>query len=191
MELVRRECNSIRMADVLDLRRSGSDTRPVCGTARPHALKLLDALRARLDSRTKRRCNSLLHIAGVMEQAQGQGWSLVVCDSDIDMSTPSGEMFAHIVAASAHYERRLISTRTRDALAVKRAQGVRLGRSSVLPQVVVARIVAERAAGRGLRVIAEGLTADGIPTARGRTAWSTSWVQAVLAGQDAAAVRAE
>lgn len=126
-----------------------------------------------------------------MEQAQGQGWSLVVCDSDIDMSTPSGEMFAHIVAASAHYERRLISTRTRDALAVKRAQGVRLGRSSVLPQVVVARIVAERAAGRGLRVIAEGLTADGIPTARGRTAWSTSWVQAVLAGQDAAAVRAE
>ncbi|MDT2008761.1 hypothetical protein FXW78_39650 [Rhodococcus opacus] len=66
-----------------------------------------------------------------------------------------------------------------------------MGRPSVLDREVVARIVRERAEGRSLRVVAEGLTADGITTARGRATWSTSSVQAVLAGQDAATVRAE
>jgi len=36
--------------------------------------------------------------------------------------------------------------------------------------------------------IAEGLTADCVRTARGGPSWSTSSVQAVLAGQDAAAL---
>jgi hypothetical protein len=56
----------------------------------------------------------------------------------------------------------------------------------VLPQEVVRRIVDERVAGSRLRVIAEGLSADSVPTARGDAVWSTSSVQAVLAGQDAA-----
>jgi len=65
---------------------------------------------------------------------------------------------------------------------------VRLGRPSVLPSEVAARIVSERAEGSALRVIAEGLTGDGVPTARGKAMWSTSSVQAGLAGQDAAAL---
>jgi hypothetical protein len=44
----------------------------------------------------------------------------------------------------------------------------------------------ERAAGATLRAIAERLTADGVATARDGATWSTSSVQAVLAGQDAA-----
>jgi Recombinase len=56
----------------------------------------------------------------------------------------------------------------------------------VLPQEVVRRIVDERAAGSRLRVIAEGLSANGVPFARGGAVWSTSSVLAVLAGQDVA-----
>lgn len=39
--------------------------------------------------------------------------------------------------------------------------------------------------GKGLRVIAERLTADGVSTARGKATWSTSSVQPVLLGQEA------
>lgn len=99
---------------------------------------------------------------------------------------PGREFVANTIAKSVRYEGRLIGQRTRGGLAAKRAAGVRLGRPSVLGREVVERIVRERAAGRSLRVIAEGLAADGVPTARGGASWSTSSVQAVLAGQDAA-----
>jgi DNA invertase Pin-like site-specific DNA recombinase len=120
--------------------------------------------------------------AGQLEGAQRHGWRLVLLDLG-DTSTPAGEMTANIIASAAQYERRLIGQRTREGLAAKRAAGVRLGRPSVLPAEVVGRIVNERA--DGLRMIAEGLTADGVPTARGGAVWSTSTVQAVLRGQQA------
>jgi hypothetical protein len=63
-----------------------------------------------------------------------------------------------------------------------------LGRPLVLYAAVVSRIVRERDAGATLQPIAEGLTADGVLTAHGRTTWLTSSVQAVLAGQDAVAL---
>jgi hypothetical protein len=71
------------------------------------------------------------------------------------------------------------------ALAVKRAQGVRLGRPSTLPSEIVARIVAERDAGSSLRAIADGLTRDGVATAQGGRAWYASTVRKVLASQQA------
>jgi DNA invertase Pin-like site-specific DNA recombinase len=78
-----------------------------------------------------------------------------------------------------------------EGLAAKRAAGVRLGRPSVLGDEVVRRIIDEGAAGETLRAVAEGLTADGVPTARGGDARSTSTVQGVLRGQDAARIPAE
>jgi DNA invertase Pin-like site-specific DNA recombinase len=120
---------------------------------------------------------------------QRRHWCLVLLDLG-DTSSPAGEMTANIIASAAQYECRLIGQRTREGLAAKRAAGVRLGRPSVLPEDVVRRIVDERADGAGLRVIAEGLTADCGPTARGKANWSTSSVQAVLAGQDAAKITA-
>ena len=38
----------------------------------------------------------------------------------------------NVMASAAQWERRIISQRTKDALAVRRAQGVRLGRPSKL-----------------------------------------------------------
>lgn len=131
---------------------------------------------------------SVADFAGLLDRAQRKGWRLVLLDTGVDTSTASGELVSNMLASAAQYERRLISQRTRDGLAAKRAQGVRLGRPSVLPTEVVQRIVTERAEGSALRVIAEGLTADGVATARGKAMWSTSSVQAVLRGQDAAAL---
>lgn len=118
--------------------------------------------------------------------AAAEGWGITMCDFDLDTSTATGRFMLNNLAGAAEFERRLIGERTKAALAVKKSQGVRLGRPSQLALDVVRRIVAERKDGKGLRVIAEGLTADGIPTARGGLKWSTSTVQAVLKGQDAA-----
>jgi Recombinase len=70
-------------------------------------------------------------------------------------------------------------------MAQRRREGVHLGRSRELPVAVVERIVAERAAGRSLRAIADGLTQDGTPTAHGGARWLHSTVQAVLASTTA------
>jgi DNA invertase Pin-like site-specific DNA recombinase len=92
---------------------------------------------------------------------------------------------AHVLAAIAQFERRLIGQRTKHALAVRRAQGVRLGRPSVLPAAVADRIVSERRAGRPLAVIAEGLRTDGVATAHGGATWWPSTVAKVLSGRTA------
>lgn len=146
---------------------------------------LADVLIAKDLARVSR---SVRDFAGLQDRAREHGWRLILLDVGVDTATPAGEMVANVIASAAQYERRVIGQRTKDALAAKRAAGVRLGRPSVLPEAVVRRIVDERASGAGLRVIAEGLTEDGVPTARGGAKWSTSSVQAVLAGQDAARV---
>ena len=139
-------------------------------------------------SKLDRVSRSVHDFSGLLSRAEQDGWRLVLLDIGVDTSTASGELVANMLAAAAQHERRLISQRTKDALAAKRAAGVRLGRPSSVPLDVVRRIVTDRAAGKGLRVIAEGLTTDGVPTARGGTRWSTSSVQSVLAGQDAQAL---
>jgi DNA invertase Pin-like site-specific DNA recombinase len=119
--------------------------------------------------------------------ATRHGWGIVFGDMDIDTSTAVGKMQLSMFASVARFERDRISERTREALAVKRAQGVRLGRPSTLPPEIVVRIVAERDAGSSLRAIADGLTRDGIATAQGGRAWHASTVRKVLTSQQAAA----
>jgi DNA invertase Pin-like site-specific DNA recombinase len=55
------------------------------------------------------------------------------------------------------FERRLISQRTKEAPAVKKASGVRLGRPPTMPQAVVRRIHRQRTRGDSLRKIADDL----------------------------------
>ncbi len=98
-----------------------------------------------------------------------RGWALHFADLAIDTSTPASEMAAKIIISGSQYERRLISQRTRDALAAKRARGERLGAAPAVPVEVTRRIVAERAAGGTFQEIADALMADGIPSAGGKT----------------------
>ena len=63
-----------------------------------------------------------------------------------------------IIVAVAQWERRAIAVRTREALTAKRAQGVQLGRPSVLSPEIVARIVEAHQTGAGWSTIARQLT---------------------------------
>lgn len=160
-------------------------------TGRPGALAALEAVRTGqaaglLVAKMDRLSRSVHDGAGLMDEARHAGWALHFADLDIDTSTPAGEMAANVIISASQYERRLISQRTRDALAAKRARGDRLGRPSKTPPEVTRRIVADRAAGMSMRVIAETLTAEGVPTVRGAAVWSISTVQSVLKSQDAA-----
>lgn len=157
---------------------------------------LTDAL-ARLDAgdaevlvaaKLDRVSRSVADFARMLERASARGWHLVLLDLGVDTSTPAGEFVANTIANSAQYERRLIGQRTREGLAAKRAQGVRLGRPSSLPADVVARIVREHQGGVSLRALATTLTDEGVPTAQGGARWYPSTVRAVLHGQDAAAM---
>jgi DNA invertase Pin-like site-specific DNA recombinase len=124
---------------------------------------------------------SLLDFAQLMESARTKGWTLIVLDLGLDLSTPSGELLASVLATFAQFERRLIGQRTKDALAVKRSQGVTLGRPRMLDPATVDRIVAERLAGRSLAAIAQGLTDDGVPTATGKSSrWWPNTVRGIL-----------
>jgi DNA invertase Pin-like site-specific DNA recombinase len=130
---------------------------------------------------------SALDFAALLERAQRRGWDVVALDLGVDTSTPQGEMFAHMLIAFAQYERRLIGQRTKDALAVKQAQGVRLGRVSTLPGSVRRRIVRDRAKGLSYRAIAERLNAAGVPTGQGGAQWWPMTVRTVLLAKGARA----
>lgn len=160
---------------------------------RPAALAALKAVESGqaaglLVAKMDRLSRSVLDGAGLMERANKNGWALHFADMDVDTSTPAGEMFANIMISSSQYERRLISQRTRDALAAKRARGERLGAAPALPAEVTQRILAERAAGNTFQSIADGLMRDGIPTARGNSKWFPSTIKAVVSSDNAAKV---
>jgi DNA invertase Pin-like site-specific DNA recombinase len=123
---------------------------------------------------------SLLDFAALMEDARNGEWSLVILDLGVDTTTPSGEMIANVMATFAQFERRLIGQRTKDALAIRKKQGVKLGRPRSLPAEVVDRIAVERARGRSLRAIADGLNDDEVPTGHGGKKWHASTVKAVV-----------
>jgi DNA invertase Pin-like site-specific DNA recombinase len=126
---------------------------------------------------------SLIDFAALMATAQRQGWALVALDAPIDTSTPAGEAMASVLAVFAQFERRMIGERTREALAQKKAQGVRLGRPRVLPAKVRTRIKRRRVAGKSLAAIARELNDAGVATAHGGARWYPSTVQAVLASE--------
>lgn len=159
--------------------------------SRPAMARALDALRTgpasvllfKDQTRVGRNAKDLLDLR---DAADGQGWRLASSDGKLDNSTPAGRLQFVILAGVAEYELEMIRSRTREALAEKKAAGVRLGRPSVLPAEVVARIVEAKDGGAGWSAIARSLMADGIPTARGGATWHASAVQKVYQGQDAA-----
>ena len=129
----------------------------------------------------------MLDFTAVMVTAQKQGWALVALDCAVDTTTPAGEAMANMLATFAQFERRLISQRTREALAIRKGQGVRVGRPPVMPGEVVSRMQRERQKGLSYRTIAAGLNADHVPTAHGGREWHAATVRYALVGAPSAA----
>lgn len=131
-------------------------------------------------SKLDRLSRSVLDFARLMERAREKGWALLALDSGVDPTTPHGEMMVNVLASFAQYERRVIGQRTKDALAVKRSGGVRLGRRSTVAPETRRRIARLRKAGKSLQAIADALTKAGVPTGQGGQKWYPSSVSAVL-----------
>jgi DNA invertase Pin-like site-specific DNA recombinase len=134
-----------------------------------------------------RLARSIINAANIIEAAQAQGWSLVVLDLGVDLTTPAGEAMAHMMATFAQFERRLISERTKAALSAKKARGERLGRKRVAPTSVVRRIVKARDTGLSFAKIAAALEADDILSPEGHSTWQPSTVRRIHASATAAA----
>jgi DNA invertase Pin-like site-specific DNA recombinase len=183
------ECKGLKIVE--EYRDEGVSARSLKG--RPAALAALNAVRegkvaGLLVAKMDRLSRSVVDGAGLMEQARQEGWALHFADLDIDTSTPAGEMAANIIISGSQYERRLISQRTRDALAAKRALGERLGAPPALFLEVTLRIIRERGEGRTFQAIADDLMADGIPTARGKHHWYPATIKAVVTSDNAGAL---
>lgn len=143
-----------------------------------YALHLLDEGQAEgiVASHLDRLSRSVLDFAALLARAEAGRWNVVVLDLGLDLTTPHGEFTAHVLAAAAQLERRMIGVRTREALVAARDRGQRLGRPRSTPDHVVARIQRERAGGMTLQSIADGLNADGVPTSRGGAGWQRGTV---------------
>jgi DNA invertase Pin-like site-specific DNA recombinase len=163
---------------------SGKDLR------RPGIKRALDAVESgRADAlvvaKWDRLSRSMLDFVGIMDRAQRKGWGLVALDADVDTTTPTGRAVAHVTMTFAQLEREKIGERIREALAVKRSQGVRLGRPPAVPANVQRRIGRERKAGKSYAKIADSLNGNAVPTAHGGARWYASTVREVVRRGDA------
>jgi DNA invertase Pin-like site-specific DNA recombinase len=72
----------------------------------------------RLDRLTR----SMADFARIVEDAQARGWRLVVLgEAAFDLGTPGGRLMANMLAAFSQFERELISGRTAEGIAERRA----------------------------------------------------------------------
>ncbi|ORA58701.1 recombinase RecB [Mycolicibacterium elephantis] len=122
---------------------------------------------------------SIVNAANIIESAQAQGWSLVILDLGVDLTTAAGRMQAMMLVNFAQYERELISERTKAALAAKKRRGERIGRPRVASASVVRRIVQDRNAGCTYDAIASALTAEKILSPLGKPSWQASTVRRI------------
>lgn len=143
-------------------------------------------------SRLSRSTASTIALADTLGRS---GADLVSLTEQIDTSTAAGRMVFRMLATLAEFERDLIAERTRNALAVKRANHERTGGVpfgfdlasngiDLVPnsnqQEALQLITELRSAGLSLRDIADQLTARKIPTAKGNSKWTHTTIARIV-----------
>ena len=101
---------------------------------RPGLSELIDHARAG-DSlcvtRLDRLGRSLKELLETVENLKAHDIHLVSLEERIDTTSAAGELVFHVFGAIAHFERRLISERTRDGIAAARKRGRKPGRPAL------------------------------------------------------------
>lgn len=83
---------------------------------------------------------SLAELLATMTMQRERQIALLSLEEKIDTSSAAGELVFHVFGAIAHFERRLISERTKDGVAAARAKGKRPGRQPLDMRKVEAAI---------------------------------------------------
>lgn len=135
---------------------------------------------ARLDRLTR----STRDLETLLEHARRYRWRLVALDCQVDTADPAGALMLGMLGQFAQFERRLISARTKAALAAAKARGVKLGcpahNAKRTPEKIRRRMLELQADGYGLHRIATWLNEHSIPTAFGGKRWYASSVRKVI-----------
>lgn len=126
---------------------------------------------------------SVVDFGKLLQEATKSGWNIVALDFGVDLSTPPGKLVANVMVSVAEWERDVIAQRTREALAVKRSQGVQLGRPRVLEESVRRRIRILRGRGWSYQRMADDLNRRGVPTAHGGRQWHAATVRAAASSR--------
>ena len=100
---------------------------------------------------------SLRDLISVLEELRQKGCQLYVHKQAIDTNTPSGKMLFQMLGVFAEFEREIIRERIMAGQQRARAQGKRIGRRSVIDDVVLARAQRLRTEGQSVRQIASAL----------------------------------
>jgi len=151
---------------------------------RPVLAEVIRALRAGeadavVVAKLDRLSRSVVDAGRLLEEARKGGFNIVALDLGLDLSTPTGELVANVLAAVAQWERRMIGQRTSEALQVKIAGGwTSPSWKARVPRAVRRRIVEMAEAGLSQRAIANRLNADGVPAVGG--SWHRGTVIRVL-----------
>lgn len=75
---------------------------------------------------------SMQHVVTIVTELGDRGVQFASLTENIDTTTASGELIFHIFASLAHFERRLISERTKQGLEATKRRGTVLGRPRAL-----------------------------------------------------------
>jgi DNA invertase Pin-like site-specific DNA recombinase len=170
--------------------------------------RLLAALKARTaEAVVMLKLDRMFRNAGdclaTVERWERAGISLHIVDlggNATDTTSAAGRFMLVVLAGAAEMERNLTRERTRSAMAVKRANGQRIGTvpygcdladdgTTLVPneseQAVIADVKAMRARGMKLQQIAADLTAREVPTKTGKSArWTHQSVARILRRTD-------
>jgi DNA invertase Pin-like site-specific DNA recombinase len=101
--------------------------------SRPELNRMLDDSHSRrfdaiLCWKLDRLGRSLKHLVVTLEDLQAYGVAFISLRDNLDLSTPSGRLMFHVVAAMAEFERALIRERVTAGIHAARNRGQRIGR---------------------------------------------------------------
>ena len=127
---------------------------------RPGLKRLLSLVRSRevqgvVVLKMDRLFRSLKHMVASLEEFQALGATFVAVKDSIDYSTPTGRLFAQVLASLSEFERALVRERTILGLAHAKAQGKQLGRPRTGPSKEEVMILRDQ--GQSFRSIASKL----------------------------------
>ncbi len=152
--------------EYVDIGQSGAKDR------RPELDRLMGEARRRLINcvivwKLDRFGRSLKHLVTALDELSTLGVAFVSYQENIDLSTPSGRLMFHMIAAMAEFERELIRERVCAGVAHARAKGKKIGRKGLAP-VQIKRVISiyHEDTSRSVRAVAKLAKTSPATTAR-------------------------